>query len=121
MAPKGRILIVDDEEAILKILNIKLRVSGYEVITAADGQKGLELARLRKPNLILLDLILPKMNGFQVLGKLRNRANLFIIAFSARPENARKALSLGADDFVAKPFDVDSLVNKINGFLDHKR
>jgi DNA-binding response OmpR family regulator len=120
MARKRRILIVDDEEAILKILNIKLRVSGYEVIAAVDGQKGLKLARLSKPDLILLDVIMPKMTGFQVLEKLRNRANLLIIAFSAWPENAQKALSLGADDFISKPFDVDSLVKKINGLLDHK-
>lgn len=121
MAAKKKILIVDDEEAILKILSIKLRVSGYDVIAASDGRKGLELVRSEKPDLVVLDVILPKMNGLQVLEKLQERSNLPIIAFSARPENAQKVISLGADDFIAKPFDVDALIKRIEKLLNNKK
>jgi len=118
MPSKGKILIIDDEEAILKVLSIKLRVSGYGVITAPDGEKGLELAGSKKPDLILLDLVLPKTDGFRVLEKLSGRVKLPIIAFSAYPENALRAISLGVDDFIAKPFDIDVLLNKIGKLLN---
>jgi len=112
---------VDDEEAIRKILSIKLRVSGYNVITAADGKKALQLVKTKKPDLVLLDLVLPLLSGFQVLEKLRKRNGMSVIAFSASPETAQKALNLGADSFIAKPFDVNDLVKRIGKFLNHKR
>ncbi len=117
METKGKILLVDDEPAILKVLGIKLRVLGYEVITALSGEAGLQLANSAKPDMLLLDIILPGIDGFQVLEKLRLRSELPIIAFSARTENGPKALSLGANDFLTKPFDVDELVRRIEGLL----
>jgi DNA-binding response OmpR family regulator len=121
MVAQGTILLVDDEEAIRKILSIKLRVSGYDVITAADGKKALQIVGTKKPDLVLLDLVLPRLSGFQVLEKLRNRVGMPIIAFSASPETAQKAIKLGADTFVAKPFDINDLVKTIGKFLNHKK
>jgi DNA-binding response OmpR family regulator len=117
---KKRIFVVDDERAIVKILGIKLRVSGYEVITASKGPDALELIDSAQPDIVLLDVIMPGMDGFGVLRELRTRSALPVIVFSARAENGQKALSLGADDFLAKPFDVDDLVKRIEMMLDHK-
>jgi DNA-binding response OmpR family regulator len=110
-----KILIVDDEPLILRVLGIKLRVAGYEVITALNGQQALELIDSARPDIMLLDIVMPGMDGFQVLQKLRPLSDLPVIAFSARPESARKALSLGANDFLAKPFDLDELLMRIQG------
>ena len=120
MEYKGRILIVDDEEAILKILSIKLKVSGYEVLTASDGEAGLHLIRSEKPDVVLLDVILPKLTGLQVLEKLGRRKKIPVIVFSARAENAQKAMYLGASDFIDKPFDIDVLIRRIAKLLNHK-
>ncbi len=121
MPTKKKILLVDDERAILKILGIKLRISGYEVIAAGGGQEALELIDSASPDVMLLDVIMPGIDGFEVLQKLRtNSKTMPVIVYSARPSNMRKALSLGANDFLAKPFDVDDLVKKIEMLLDHK-
>src|SRR4030042_16192 len=110
---KNKILVIDDERAILKVLGIKLKISGYDVVTALSGLEALSMVDSISPDLILLDIIMPGMDGFEVLQKLRSRSQLPVIIFSARPENASKALSLGANDFVSKPFDVDDLVRRI--------
>ncbi len=117
METKAKILLVDDEPAILKVLGIKLRVSGYEVITAISGEEALELIESARPDMVLLDIILPGIDGLQVLQKVRPSSDLPIIAFSARSENGPKALSLGASDFLTKPFDVDELVRRIERLL----
>jgi len=120
MPTKKKILLVDDERGILKVLSIKLRVSGYDVVTAAGGQEALELIDSASPDVMLLDVIMPGLDGFGVLEKLRTFSELPVIVFSARPENAQKALSLGANDFIAKPLDVDDMVKRIEMLLDHK-
>jgi two-component system KDP operon response regulator KdpE len=117
---KKKILIVDDERAILKVLSIKLRISGYDVVTAPGGQEALDLVKSESPDMMLLDVIMPGIDGFGVLEKLRTFSELPVIVFSARPENAQKALSLGANDFIAKPLDVDDLVKRIEILLDYK-
>jgi DNA-binding response OmpR family regulator len=110
MKTRNKVLLVDDEAAIRKILGIKLRVSGYDVVAAPDGEKALELIDSAKPDLVLLDVLMPGIDGFQVLERLRARSNLPVIVFSARPENAKHALNLGANDYIDKPFDVDEVV-----------
>ncbi len=120
MPVKKKILLVDNEQAILKVLSIKLRVSGYDVITALGGQEALNLVNSASPDIMLLDVIMPGMNGFEVLQKLRINSALPVIVFSARLENAKKALSLGANDFLAKPFNVNDLVKRIEMVLEHK-
>jgi len=116
---KKKVLIVDDEQSILRILAIKLRISGYEVITALNGQQALEAVDAANPDVMLLDIIMPEMDGFQVIEQLRTCSNLPIIAFSARAEYAGRALSLGANEFIIKPFDVDDLTDRIHHALGH--
>ncbi len=121
METKRTILLVDDEQAILRVLSIKLRVSGYDVITARDGEEALNLIDSAKPDLMILDIIMPNVDGFQVLERLRARSDLPVIAFSARPENGRKALKHGITEFVPKPFDVDDLIRRIDRALDRPK
>jgi len=119
MPKKKKILLVDDEKAILNFLKIKLKVSGYDIVTAAGGQEALDLIDSASPDIMLLDIIMPGIDGFEVLKKMHTISPLPVIAFSAGQENAQKAMSLGAKDFIVKPFDVDVLVNKIKVLLDH--
>lgn len=111
------ILLVDDERAIVKLLSIKLKVSGFNVLTAYSGQEALELYRSAAPDVMLLDIIMPGMDGFEVLRRLNGSRRTPVIACSASPGNARLALSLGAAAFVAKPFDIDYLISEIRRVL----
>ena len=117
MKSKKKVLLVDDERAILRVIGIKLRISGFDVLTASGGQEALGLVKTNSPDIILLDVIMPGIDGFEVLEKLRTFSELPVIVFSARPDNAQKALSLGANDFLAKPFDVDDMVKRIESFF----
>ena len=117
---KKKVLVVDDERAILTVLSIKLRISGYDVVTASNGEQALGLVESTCPDIMLLDVIMPGMDGFEVLEKVRATSRLPIIVFSARPENAQKALSLGANYFLAKPMDVDEMVRRIGRLLGQK-
>jgi DNA-binding response OmpR family regulator len=114
---KKKVLVADDEPGILRVLGIKLRLAGYEVMTALSGREALELLESSLPDIMLLDIIMPDTDGFQVLEKLRATSALPVIAFSARPDNAKKALELGANDFVAKPFDVEDVARRIKKIL----
>ncbi len=114
---KKRILVVDDEVAILKILDVKLRLAGYDVVTARDGMEALDIIQTAKPDVILLDIIMPGMDGFQVLERMMALAPLPVIALSARPDNSERAMALGARAFVSKPFDVDRLLVEIHRCL----
>jgi DNA-binding response OmpR family regulator len=112
-----RVLIVDDEKAILRVFQIKLRISGFDVITAPGGQEALDLVTSESPDIMLLDVVMPGIDGFEVLKKLRTYSALPVIVFSAWAENIQKALSLGANDFISKPFNPDQLVEKIRSVL----
>ncbi len=116
--PKKRVLIVDDERAILKVLGIKLGISGYEVITASKGPEALQLIDQACPDIMLLDVIMPGMDGFTVLKEVRTRTDLPVIVLSARPENGQIARGLGANDFLSKPFDLDDLIIDIQKLLN---
>ncbi len=110
---KKRVLVVDDEPRLRAFVEIKLRLSGYEVIMAASGQEALDLVQSENPDIMLLDIIMPGMNGFEVLRRLHTFRELPVIALSANPDTANEAMSLGANAFIAKPFDPDELVRKI--------
>lgn len=120
MPAKKKVLIVDDERGILRVLSIKLKVSGYDVLTAGSGQEALGLIASASPDIMLLDIIMPGVDGFEVLQKLRLTSKMPVIVYSARPSNMQEALKLGADDFLAKPFDVDELVKRIGMLLAGK-
>lgn len=111
-----RVLVVDDEPNIVDILRFNLEREGYEVITAEDGVQGLEMARSSDPDLILLDVMMPEMDGFEVCRELRREDKLTpIIMLTAREEEADRVmgLELGADDYVSKPFSVRELMARV--------
>ena len=111
-----KVLVVDDESNIVDILRFNLQREGYEVLAAYDGQEGLEKARNEGPDLILLDVMLPLMDGFQVCEELRKTDRLTpIIMLTAREEERDRVmgLELGADDYVVKPFSVRELLARV--------
>lgn len=116
----SRILIVEDEPALLRGLEDNLKAETYEVITASDGETGLKLARETKPDLIVLDLMLPKVSGYEICQKLRQEGvTTPILILTARGEEADRVLGLdlGADDYVTKPFSVRELMARVRALL----
>lgn len=111
---KKRVLLVDDHPKILKFLEIDLTLRGFEVFSASSGRQALEMVKTARPDIMLLDMVMPEMDGFEVLSKLRVFSQVPVIAFSASPEKQDSAIRLGADDFVPKPLDMTSLVTRIN-------
>jgi len=109
------ILVVDDEERILNFLTSKLKASGYQVLTARNGIEALEQAQAQNPDLIVLDLMMPKMDGFETLKELRSFSSVPVIILTAKDADADKikGLNLGADDYLSKPFNPDELVARI--------
>lgn len=109
------VLAVDDDPAILRTLRINLRARGYDVETAGDGRSALQIVDERMPDVVLLDLGLPDIDGVQVLRHLRTFTQLPVIVVSARsePDDKVEALDLGADDFVTKPFPIEELLARI--------
>ncbi|MCL3820029.1 response regulator [Aeromicrobium wangtongii] len=109
------VLTVDDDPAILRTLGINLRARGYEVEVASDGRSALEIVHERMPDVILLDLGLPDLDGIAVLRQLRSFSQVPVIVVSARAESDDKveALDLGADDYVSKPFDLEELLARV--------
>ena len=118
---KTRILVVDDDVKILRFLRTSLKLSGYEVFTATSGEEALELFKSEKPDIMLLDILMPGMYGFEVLTRLRTVSELPVIAFSAHASTAEEALQLGANDFLAKPFKPDELIERIRSLLNQKK
>ena len=116
-APK--ILVVDDEPAVTDLLAYNLRKSGYEPLVAADGREALRLARQARPDLILLDLMIPELDGLDVCRELRKTSAVPIIMITARGEEIDRVvgLELGADDYVSKPFSVRELLARIKAVL----
>jgi two-component system OmpR family response regulator len=115
-----RILVVDDEEAITELVSTAARFAGYDVATAASGLEALELCRSFLPHLVVLDIMMPGTDGFEVLRTLRGRGDLVPIIFlTARDEHAAKlrGLSSGADDYVTKPFSLEELMARIRAVL----
>jgi len=110
-----RILVVDDDERIINFLRSKLKASGYEVFTASNGVEGLEQAQAQEPDLIVLDLLMPKMDGLDMLKKLRSFSAVPVIILTAKGADTDriKGLQLGADDYLPKPFNPDELVARI--------
>lgn len=113
------ILVVDDEVALVDILKFNLTKSGYKVICAYDGEEGYRLAITEKPDLILLDVMLPKMEGFEVCKKVREKQSTPIIMITARDEEVDKVLGLelGADDYITKPYSIRELLARVKANL----
>jgi two-component system, OmpR family, response regulator VicR len=114
-----KVLIVDDERNIVEILKFNLQKDGFETLEAFDGEAGLELALTGKPDLILLDIMLPKMDGFTVCRKIRQVQSTPILMLTAKEEEVDKVLGLelGADDYITKPFSPRELMARIKANL----
>jgi DNA-binding response OmpR family regulator len=110
-----RVLVVDDEPRIIKFLNLKLKTSGYEVITANNGAQAVAQVRAQEPDLLVLDVVMPGLDGFEALKQIRTFSGVPVIILSAKEANVDKikGLNLGADDYLAKPFNPDELVARV--------
>ena len=115
---KVRVLVVDDEPGILKILGIELKISGYEAITTTSGEEAIELVRTQKPDIVLLDVVMPGITGLEVLERVRSFSRVPVIIFSGHPTIINLAMKLGADECITKPFDPDLLIAKIRLVLN---
>jgi len=114
-----KILVVDDERSIIDLLEYNLRRNGYQVIVARDGRQALRLAQAEQPNLVILDLMLPGLDGLDVCRVLRRESAIPIIMLTARDEEVDRVvgLELGADDYVTKPFSVRELMARVKAVL----
>lgn len=110
-----KVLIVEDEKTISDIIKINLLKEGYEIVTAYDGREALEIFEETDPDLILLDVMLPYVDGFQVCRKVRDKSNVPIIMLTAKEEEVDKVLGLelGADDYITKPFGMRELIARV--------
>jgi two-component system alkaline phosphatase synthesis response regulator PhoP len=119
---KGKILVVDDEIYIVHILDFSLGMEGYEVLTALDGEQALEKARQEHPDLIVLDIMMPKLDGYETCKLLKsddNTKSIPVILLSAKGRNVdqKVGFEVGADDYITKPFSPRKLVERINAIL----
>ena len=120
---KKKILIIDDDRVLVEIMTIRLESQNYEIIVAHDGQQGMLKAKEEEPHLIILDLMLPKMDGFKVCGLLKSDTrynHIPIIMFTAKilDEDVKLGEELGAEAYLTKPFEPEILLNKINTLLE---
>ena len=119
----SRILIVEDERKIARFLELELQHEGYEVETAGDGRTGLEKALTWKPDLLILDLMLPELSGIEVCRRLRHESDVPIIMLTAKDDVSDKVMGLdmGADDYMTKPFAIEELLARIRvGLKKHR-
>ncbi|MDR4889207.1 response regulator transcription factor [Fredinandcohnia sp. QZ13] len=117
---KKKVLVVEDERSIITLLQYNLQQAGYEVITAMDGEEGLEKALAERPSLIVLDLMLPKLDGIEVCKQLRqNKVDIPILMLTAKDDEFDKVLGLelGADDYMTKPFSPREVVARVKAIL----
>jgi two-component system alkaline phosphatase synthesis response regulator PhoP len=119
----AKVLVIDDEENIINLVVSYLQKEGYETHTAKDGPSGLKAARALKPDIIVLDIMLPGMDGIELLSKLRRESNAYVIMLTAKTEEMDKivSLSVGADDYVTKPFSPRELTARIKAALRRLR
>lgn len=122
MGSNKKILVVDDEPDILQVVTKRLILSGFEIITASDGQEALDKARKEAPDLIILDLMLPKIDGYKVCGLLKRDsryANTPVILFTARAQedDMKMGQEVSADAYITKPFEPQVLLDKIKELL----
>jgi two-component system alkaline phosphatase synthesis response regulator PhoP len=119
---KGKVLVVDDELYILHILDFSLGAEGYEVITAENGEQAIEKARNEQPDLVVLDVMMPKIDGYEACRKLKQDPEMkdvpvILLTAKGRDIDRKLGLEVGADDYITKPFSPSKLIEKIGSFL----
>lgn len=119
----SKVLLVDDEETLLQGLSYSLRQEGYQVVVAADGHSGLAMAAQEQPDIIVLDLMLPGLDGFEVCRQLRADSNVPIVMLTAKEDDVDRivGLELGADDYLVKPFAARALIAHLRAILRRRR
>jgi two-component system KDP operon response regulator KdpE len=117
MDAKKKVLVVDDEPGILRFVSTSLTLAGYDVATTGSGAEALKLVKSQNPDIILLDIVMHPLDGFDVLQQLRAFSRLPVVVFTAQREIAEKAVNEGADGYIIKPFVPGDLVKKINSVL----
>lgn len=120
---KQSVLVVEDEKKILRFIRTNLLASNYKVYTAEDGEAAIQLYEKHLPDIILLDVMLPTLDGFQVLKRIRDFSDVPVIIITVKDSSAEiiKGLELGADDYLTKPFDINELLARINAVLRRTR
>src|SRR5215470_13563158 len=118
-AKKTTILSADDDPQLLRLVTRNLQLEGYEILAASDGQQALELIEANMPDLILLDVMMPRLDGFSVLERVREFSSTPVIMLTARGQDQDKirGLDLGADDYLTKPFSIDELLARVRAVL----
>jgi two-component system alkaline phosphatase synthesis response regulator PhoP len=119
---KGKILVVDDEVYLLQILDFSLGAEGYDVVTAEDGEQALNKAKAEQPDLIVLDIMMPKVDGYEACRKLKQDPSMkdvpvILLTAKGRDIDRKLGLEVGADDYITKPFSPNKLLEKIGSFL----
>jgi DNA-binding response OmpR family regulator len=119
------VLVVDDDPVILKLLEVNFEMEGFGVLVAHDGEEGIEVARSGQPDVIVSDIMMPKVSGLELVVALKSdpsTSDIPIILLSAKAQNAdvRTGLDAGADDYVTKPFEPLDLVDRVNALLDKR-
>lgn len=118
------ILVIDDDEAILEIITQSLNTSGFVTLSAQSGKEGLEIAAARKPDAIILDWMMPEMNGNEVLKTLKTDnalKNIPVMMLTAKDEinNISESLTIGAKEYIVKPFDLENMVIRLRNMIEH--
>lgn len=122
---KGKILVVDDENYILHILDFSLGAEGYEVLTAEDGEAAVQKCKDERPDLVVLDVMMPKMDGFEACRAIKRDPDLagtpvILLSAKARDVDQKQGYEAGADDYITKPFSPGRLVDRVHGLLKQK-
>jgi DNA-binding response OmpR family regulator len=120
--PAATVLVVDDDPVIQKLLKVNFEMEGYAVITAGDGAEGLDAARASAPDVVILDIMMPKMNGLEVLTALKQDKNtesipVILLSAKAQSSDVQAGLDRGADAYVTKPFDPLELLDRVSEFV----
>lgn len=125
---RKRILVADDEIYVVHILEFTLTMEGYDVLSADDGEEALRRIEQDRPDLVVLDIMMPKMDGYEVLRRIRADAEewirqmpVIVLSSKGRPIDRETGLEMGADDYVVKPFSPSRLLEKIRDLLDRRR
>jgi DNA-binding response OmpR family regulator len=119
MASRGKLLVVDDDKTLLQLLDLSLKDEGYDVTCATNGRDALRTVFTERPDLIVLDIMMPGMSGWQVCERVREVSDVPVLILTARgdPEDRVRGLELGADDYLSKPFDIHELTLRVGAIL----
>ncbi len=123
MSARPLILVADDDEDILQLVALRLSRSGYDVVTAGDGAAAIELAFARKPDVAVLDVTMPRLDGIEVMHALRSKEGMssipvLLLTARAQPADVERGLAAGADDYVTKPFSPEVLAQRVASLLE---